>query len=61
MQMALTECKFGYFFVWSLKLTILLKVEFNKKFWDENSVKAFRFMKSVIIPEMMNSHFTKTY
>lgn len=60
MQMAICECRFGYFYVWSRHLSIpIIKVEFDKKFWDDNSVKAFRFVKSVIIPEIMNSNFTK--
>lgn len=61
MQMAVCGCDFGYFYVWSKNLTINLRVEFDAQFWNENNVKAFRFVKSVIIPELMNSHFTKTY
>lgn len=61
MQMYLCGCSIGYFYVWSANHTINLKVCFDEKFWNNNSVKAFRFVKSVIIPELMNSHFTKTY
>ncbi|KAG4076484.1 hypothetical protein HA402_014448 [Bradysia odoriphaga] len=60
-QMAVCKFQFSYFNVWSPKVQIRLKVPFDSAFWQENSVKAFRFAKTVIVPESMNSFYTKTY
>lgn len=61
MEMGIYGCEFGYFYVWSPQIDIPIKVEFDKHFWDVNNVLAYRYEKSVIIPELMNSYFTKTY
>lgn len=61
MGMGIYGCEFGYFYVWSPKLMVLDKVKFNQQLWDENNVLAYRYVKSVIIPEMMNGYYTKTY
>lgn len=61
MQMAVCGVQFCYFYVWSPRIQIRLKVPFDAVFWQENSVKAFRFAKNVIVPELMNSFYTKTY
>lgn len=60
-QMAVCGVQFCYFYVWCPKLQISLKIPFDQTFWQENSVKAFRFATTVIVPELMNSFYTKTY
>lgn len=61
-QMAVCHVDFCYFYIWSDKIQIPpLKIPFEPTFWREKSVKAFRFAKNVIIPELMNSFYTKTY
>lgn len=60
-QMAVCRLSLSYLYVWSPKIQLLFKVPFEPVFWQQNSVKAFRFAKSVIVPELMNCYFTKTY
>lgn len=60
-QMAVSRLKLSYFYVWSPNLQICLRVPFEHDFWQEKSVKAFKFAKTVIVPELMNSFYTKTY
>lgn len=60
-QMAVCRVKVSYFYVWSPQLQIAFEVPFEPKFWQEKSVKAFRFANMVIVPELMNSYYTKTY
>lgn len=60
-QMAVCRLDFTYLYVWSPKLQIKVKVLFEPSFWQENSVKAFKFANTVIVPELMNSYYTKTY
>lgn len=63
MQMAVCRLQLCYFYVWSPKIEnhICLKVLFDPNFWQEKSVKAFRFAKTVLVPELMSSYYTKTY
>lgn len=62
-QMSVCRLQFSYLYVWSPKPQFCLKIPllFEPGFWQENSVKAFRFAKTVIVPELMNSFYTKTY
>lgn len=60
-QMAVCCLKLSYFYIWSPKIQIRIPVTFEPNFWNTNSVKAFRFAKTVIVPELMNSYYTKSY
>lgn len=60
-QMAVCRLQLSYLYIWSAQIQIRIKVQFDPIFWTTNSVKAYRFVKTVIVPEIMNSHYTKTY
>lgn len=61
-QMAVCGLNSCYFYVWSPKIEIPpIEIQFEPNFWIVNSLKAFRFAKTVIAPELMNCYYTKTY
>lgn len=60
-QMAVCRVEFSYFYIWSQSIQVCVRVCFEQDFWLENSVKAFRFARNVIVPELMNSCYSKTY
>lgn len=61
MQMAICKLKLCHFFIWSPGLQLHIIVKFDPVFWCENSAKAYKFVKNCLIPELMNSYYTKIY
>lgn len=59
MQIALTEARYGYFYIWTKNENLLIPVEKNESFWQEAKSKAILFFKAVIIPELLGKYFTK--
>lgn len=62
LQMAICGINRCYFYVWSKHmkpLTLEVLVDFN--FMNENLPKAEKYVKQVIVPELMNCCYTKTY
>ncbi|XP_055585013.1 uncharacterized protein LOC129737874 [Uranotaenia lowii] len=59
MQIAVTEARYGYFYVWTKNENLLITVPKNDSFWNKNKHKANVFFKAVILPELLSQYYTK--